>query len=28
MSQKEFEAMIRNEFEANARLVNSGKIGK
>ena len=28
MSQKEFEVMIRNEFEANARLVNSGKIGK
>ena len=28
MSQKEFEAMIRNEFEANARLVNSGKMGK
>jgi tripartite-type tricarboxylate transporter receptor subunit TctC len=28
MSQKEFEAMIRNEFEANARLVNSGKISK
>src|SRR5215468_862100 len=28
MSQKEFEAMIRNEFEVNARLVNSGKIGK
>jgi tripartite-type tricarboxylate transporter receptor subunit TctC len=28
MSQTEFEAMIRNEFEANARLVNAGKIGK
>ena len=28
MSQKEFEAMIRSEFEANARLVNSEKIGK
>jgi len=28
MSQAEFEAMIRNEFEANARLVNAGKIGK
>ena len=28
MSQAEFEAMIRKEFEANARLVNSGKIGK
>ena len=28
MSQTEFEAMIRNEFEANARLVNTAKIGK
>jgi tripartite-type tricarboxylate transporter receptor subunit TctC len=28
MSQAEFEAMIRSEFEANARLVNAGKIGK
>jgi tripartite-type tricarboxylate transporter receptor subunit TctC len=28
MSQTEFEAMIRNEFEANARLVNTGKLGK
>jgi tripartite-type tricarboxylate transporter receptor subunit TctC len=28
MSQTEFEAMIRNEFEANARLVHTGKLGK